>query len=572
MAKALFPCGISDFSIVAGEGYTYVDRTRFLAHLEQLGTRYHSFLRPRRFGKSLAVSVMEHYYGKRHKGDFERLFGQYYIGQHPTPRANAYIVLKFDFSSIETDQIEDTFQHFLASVQHGIIETMREYPELYSDKDKARVRQANHPALALREIISATKAKHGEKLFVLIDEYDHFTNEIIAFNYNDFSAIVSQNGFVRKFFEMLKQGTGSGVVDRIFITGVSPITLDSLTSGYNIGTDLTRDFNMHDFMGFTEAEVLGLLKTAGVPEGELQRVMADVRDWYDGYRFNEEIPHRLYNPDMVLYFCAAFAEYGKYPTKLLDANVASDYGKIRRMLRVGDEERNYALLEEVIQKGAVQDQITDMFSFERHWTRGDFASLLFYLGMLTIKGAQMSFLDFHIPNYVIRTLYYDFFQQLLLQRAELQVDDLRINQRVLALAQESDMRPLAEALQTVLERLDNRDARGFNEQTVKVALMALLVPANIYAAYSEHTIGQGYADVALFRRPPILQPKRQHLIELKHLKKTERGKVDAEAQAGREQLQCYLAHEDIARHGDFSGWLMVLVGYEVVLLEEVRSQ
>ncbi|MDV7394178.1 hypothetical protein RZS08_22545, partial [Arthrospira platensis SPKY1] len=154
------------------------------------------------------------------------------------------------------------------------------------------------------------------------------------------------------------------------------------------------------------------------------------------------------------------------------------------------------------------------------WLRADFASLLFYMGLLTIKESDFGLMVLRMPNQVINGLYYQFFQHILLQRAELTQDDLNIKERVAALARHNDMRPLAEALQIVLERLDNRDARGFNEQAVKVALMSLLVPANIYAVYSEHAIGQGYADVALFRRQPMLQPKRQHLIELKHLKKT----------------------------------------------------
>jgi hypothetical protein len=571
MAKAHFPYGVSDFDKLVSEERVYVDRTRFLEHLEQIDTSYHSFLRPRRFGKSLAISIMEHYYGKVHKDSFERLFGQYYIGQHPTPKANAYLVLKFDFSGIGTDSLDTAFRSFAKRVKESILESLAPYQSVFPEGALAPI----HEGAAASEILDTTFRLlktycPQDKAFVLIDEYDHFTNEIIAFNYGDFSQIVSQNGFVRKFYEILKQGTGSGVVDRIFITGVSPIALDSLTSGYNIGTDLSLDYNMHDFMGFTEAEVAGLLQAAGVPAGELDTVTADVRGWYDGYRFNAEIEHRLYNPDMVLYFASAFAEYGKYPATLLDTNVASDYGKMRRMLRVGDEERNYLLLEEVLRQGAVREPITRMFSFEKHWTRGDFASLLYYMGLLTIKGSELGFMDFQVPNHVIKGLYYDFFQQILLQRAALRADDLQINQRSAALALENDLRPLAEALETVLKRLDNRDARGFDEKYVKVALMALLVPAGIYAVHSEYSIGQGYADVALLRRPPILQPKRQHLIELKHLKKSDKDKLEAEAEAGREQLRRCLAHEDIARHGDFSGWLMVVVGYEVVLLEELR--
>jgi len=561
MAKVKFPYGVSDFSIIASNGYAYVDRTQFIEHLDELNTRYHSFLRPRRFGKSLALSVMEHYYGKVHKDRFEQLFGPYYIGQNPTPQANAYIVLKFDFSGVVTGTTDNLPQIFTNQVKESILKSLAPYSATFPDGALQALDQAANASEALN-ITFRLIVTHcpEEKLFVLIDEYDHFTNEIIAFNYNDFEAIVSQNGFVRKFYEILKQGTGSGVVDRIFITGVLPITLDSLTSGYNIGSDLTLDLQMHTFMGFTETEVSGLLQMAGVSNDELDQIMADVQAWYNGYRFSHKAHEKLYNPDMVLYFASAYAQYGEYPEELLDANVVSDYGKMRRMFRVGNEAANYEVIEDILGGGTVKEKITRIFSFERHWAKADFASLLFYMGLLTIKGSELGFIDFGIPNHVIKGLYYNFFQQSLLQRTELQVDDLRVNQRVSTLALENDMRPLAESLELVLKRLDNRDARGFDEKAIKVALLSLLVPPEIYA------------DIALLRRPPILQPKRQHLIELKYLRKREQAGLEEKAAEGRAQLQRYLAHPDITRHGDFCGWLLVVVGYEVALLEEVRLQ
>lgn len=572
MAKVKFPYGVSDFSIIANDGYAYVDRTRFLEHLDDLNTRYHSFLRPRRFGKSLALSVMEHYYGKVHKDRFEQLFGPYYIGQNPTSRANSYIVLKFDFSGVITGTTDNLPQIFSNQVKESILKSLAPYSSAFPDGALQALDGAANASEALN-ITFRLMVTHcpEEKLFVLIDEYDHFTNEIIAFNYNDFEAIVSQNGFVRKFYEILKQGTGSGVVDRIFITGVSPITLDSLTSGYNIGTDLTLDLQMHNFMGFTETEVSRLLQMAGVPDEELGQVIADVQAWYNGYRFSHKAPERLYNPDMVLYFASAYAQYGEYPEELLDANVVSDYGKMRRMFRVGNEAANYEVIEDILGGGTVREKITRIFSFERHWSKADFASLLFYMGLLTIKGSELGFMDFGTPNHVIKGLYYTFFQQSLLQRTELQADDLRVNQRVGTLALENDMAPLAASLELVLKRLDNRDARGFDEKAIKVALLSLLVPTEIYAVYSEYAIGQSYADIALFRRPPILQPKRQHLIELKYLRKSEQARLEEKAAEGRAQLHRYLAHPDIARHGDFCGWLLVVVGYEVALLEKVPS-
>ncbi|MBL7795434.1 MAG: AAA family ATPase, partial [Saprospiraceae bacterium] len=367
MPNARFPYGVSNFDTMVSEGYYYLDRTAHIETLERMNSRFNFFLRPRRFGKSLFVSALQYYYGKEHKADFERLFGNYYIGQNPTPRANGYLVLKFDFSGIETDTIETTYRHFLANIQDGIVGMMRTYSDVFGKQEISAVLAADSPALAAQALMAAMKDK-AEKIFLIIDEYDHFTNEIIAFNFNNFREIVSQNGFVRKFYEVLKKGTQTGVIDRMFVTGVSPVTLDSLTSGFNIGANLSLDLDLHDLMGFTEAETAGILRAADVPDDQLDTVRTDLRAWYNGYRFNREAVNRLYNPDMVLYFAMHYARYGKYPDRLLDPNVSSDYGKIRRMFRVGNEGENLAILEQIVRDGAVQAAITAQFSFEKRWT------------------------------------------------------------------------------------------------------------------------------------------------------------------------------------------------------------
>jgi hypothetical protein len=568
MPNARFPYGVSNFDTMVSEGYYYLDRTAHIETLERMNSRFNFFLRPRRFGKSLFVSALQYYYGKEHKADFERLFGNYYIGQNPTPRANGYLVLKFDFSGIETDTIETTYRHFLANIQDGIVGMMRTYSDVFGKQEISAVLAADSPALAAQALMAAMKDK-AEKIFLIIDEYDHFTNEIIAFNFNNFREIVSQNGFVRKFYEVLKKGTQTGVIDRMFVTGVSPVTLDSLTSGFNIGANLSLDLDLHDLMGFTEAETAGILRAADVPDDQLDTVRTDLRAWYNGYRFNREAVNRLYNPDMVLYFAMHYARYGKYPDRLLDPNVSSDYGKIRRMFRVGNEGENLAILEQIVRDGAVQAAITAQFSFEKRWTRDDFISLLFYMGLLTIKDAEFGQLAFQVPNHVITELYYRYFQEILSEQANLRLDDMRLTDRLIALAKDDDIGPIAEALQTVLERLSNRDARGFDEKYVKATLMALLVPAGVYGTFSEYPVGQGYADIVLWRRPPILEPKHQHLLEVKHLKKRDAAQLAETAEEGRAQLRRYLAHPDIARRGDVLGWLLVVVGYEVAVAERV---
>ena len=543
MKSAAFPYGISNFKTLVSEGLLYIDRTVYLEKMEGMDFLYNFFLRPRRFGKSLTVSVMEHYYDKQHKGDFELLFGKYYIGKNPTPLANSYLVLKFDFSGVETASLDRTMDSFLVKVKNSVQTMMQAYPEHFKEKDLADIEAQTEPGLVINKMQQIMKASaRNEKIFLLIDEYDHFTNEIIAFHFNEFAKIVSRNGTVRKFFEAIKECTGNGIIDRMFVTGVSPITLDSLTSGFNIGTSLSLKASMHDFMGFTEEETLHLLHMAGVPEADMEGTMADVRSWYNGYLFTDEADQRLYNPDMVLYFATNYRERRAYPKNLLDTNMASDYGKMRRMLDVGSREANYAILEEIILQREVAANVTIMFSFERPWSRDDFISLLFYMGLLTVKGAAYGRMIFQIPNHVIEGLYYNFFQHLLLQRAKLLPDDLRIGDRVVALAADGDVEPLRDALEKVLKNLDNRDARHFNEKHVKMALMSLLVPTGTYSVFSEYPIGQGYADIVLLRRPPINDPKRQYVFELKHLKKNDADQLEEVSEEGREQLRRYLSH------------------------------
>ena len=572
MATTRFPYGISNFKKLVTEGYHYFDRTPYLEVMEQMHSDYHFFLRPRRFGKSLAVSVMEYYYGRQHKKLFHTLFSKYYIGQNPTPLANKYLVLKFDFSGIETSNMDSVYSHFLIKVKTGLTSMLLANRDLFNKEDVNTLESVNSPVEALNKLFSILEEKApGEKIFLLIDEYDHFTNEIIAFHFDSFRQIVSANGFVRKFFEAVKEATNRDVIDRLFITGISPVTLDSLTSGFNIGTNLSLDLNMHDFMGFRESEVADLMRFAEVPPDELPTVMADLRAWYNGYLFNENAANRLYNPDMVLYFAMEYDQYKRYPRTLLDANIASDYGKIRRMFRVGSERGNYDVLEEVLENGQVAAVITAQFSFEKQWTRDDFISLLFYLGLLTIKNLSLGNLYFQVPNYVIRDLYYQYFREVLLSQAHLRVDDLRMDLRMIALARDNDIGPLVEALETVLGRLSNRDARRFGEKYIKVALMALIVPTGIYSVFSEYPVGEGYADIVILRRPPILDPKYQFVFELKYLKKEEAGRLEEVTGEGRRQLLGYLAHPDLARHKDLAGYLIVVAGHEAKVVEQVNN-
>lgn len=568
------PYGVSNFVQLTRESYYYVDRTAYIAQLEQLAERYLFFLRPRRFGKSLFISLLHCYYGLEYAADFDELFGACTIGQHPTPLANRYLVLKLDFSQINTQSTESAYQGFLANVKHGASIFLERYAFCFERGDEQYILSADTPTFIMQRLFERFQRKQQSeqtehKIYLLIDEYDHFANELIAFRMEDFKQSVSRNGYVRKFYESIKTATGDGVVDRIFITGVSPLTLDSMTSGFNIGTHLSLDAQFHNMMGFTEPEVASILSGVGAKESDLPATVADMRQWYNGYLFNANVPNRLYNPDMVLFFAKEVGRYGRYPDTLLDTNIASDYGKLRELFRVeGQEVQNLAVLDELITDGQVAAQLTRQFSFEKDFTRDDLISLLFYLGIVTIKAAQLSRFVFEPPNFVITQLYFDYFHQLILRRTSLRGDDLRVYDRVLQLAQENEIAPLIEAVEAILQQLSNRDAVGFDEKYVKAIFASLLYSTQIYTIHSEYESDRRFVDLVLTRRPPI-DPTYQFAFELKYLKQGDAQRLESVKAEGLAQMQEYLQHAKLRALVDLRAWLVVFVGPKAQVVMEV---
>lgn len=570
------PYGISNFETLVREGYHFVDRTPFLARLEALNERYLFFLRPRRFGKSLFVSMLQCYYGVEYAEQFEELFGNFAIGQEPTKLANAYLVLKLDFSRINTQTSETTFISFFDNVRDGVSKFLDVYADYFADGDDAYILGAQDATATMIRLFerfygAQIQTEYKRKIYLLVDEYDHFANQLIAFRLEDFKETVSRTGYVRKFYESIKTATGDGIVDRIFVTGVAPLTLDSMTSGFNIGAIISGTTVFHQMMGFTENEVQEILAGSGFSTTDLTTVQDEVRDWYNGYLFNRHVADRLYNPDMVLYFASTYILEQRFPETLLDINVASDYSKIRSLLRLDDPNaQNFAVLDTLLAEGEIAAQLTYQFSFERTFTRDDLVSLLFYMGIVTIKAGQLSRLIFEIPNFVINQLYFTYFNELLLQRTALHADEVRIYDRVLQLAQENKIEPLIEAVTSILRRLSNRDAVGFDEKYVKAIFASLLYTTQIYTIHSEYETDRKYVDLLLTRRPPI-DPNYQFAFELKYLKQSDAHKLADIKAEGLAQLQGYLQHDDLRVLSDLRAWLIVFVGTEAEVVTEVTG-
>jgi Predicted AAA-ATPase len=411
MAASIIGYSQADFKTLITEKKLYIDRTAFIETMENHSNPNLIFVRPRRFGKSLWLSILHYYYGVEHKDKFDTLFGHLVIGQNPTSLRNGFLVLRMQFAGIDVETDKSTFNGFRANVMTGIIDCMTAYPAYFSEEDKAKIEATDTAANMIQRFFSLYKSQNTPyKLYILIDEYDQFTNELVALDAERFQAIIGSTGFVRKFYEMIKNAANEGTVSRFFATGVSPLTVDSLTSGFNISTGLALELKFHDLMGFKRDEVAYILKQVGAQEEDIPNIIMDLKDWYDGYLFNEEATERLYNSDMIMYFASHYEEKKKYPRKMLDANIATDYTKVKKIFNIKQQEQAFiSVLKTLTSERVLSSTLTEFFNLEKSFTEKDLISLLFYMGWITIQGIDEGLYNFQMPNRVIQELYYEYF-------------------------------------------------------------------------------------------------------------------------------------------------------------------
>ena len=402
MIKKL-PYGISDYERIITNNYYYVDKTKYIEILESLPQPYIMFLRPRKFGKTLFTSTIENYYDIKKEDKFEELYKDTYIGKHPTELKNSYHILRFNFSGIDTSTVDTTINGFKREVGSSIKLFAERYGlDFY-------VNMEDEAENILDNLIKAFIVQRAnDKIYVIIDEYDHFANELLGFNTNQFKSLVSKNGKVRKWYEILKKGTET-VIDRIFITGVAPITLDSLTSGFNIGTDITKDEEFNEMLGFTETELIELMNAQEISKEEQKVLLPIMKEYYDGYKFSLEGKEKIYNSNMCLYFLSNEVRLKRMPDSLIDVNIASDYSKIGKMLDLCKGEKRAEIIEKTVSGEGILSEITQKFNPAMEFTDTDLVSMLYYLGYLTIEGIEVGFPKLKVPNKVMKEIYSDYF-------------------------------------------------------------------------------------------------------------------------------------------------------------------
>jgi Predicted AAA-ATPase/PD-(D/E)XK nuclease superfamily len=567
------PYGLSDFKGLILSNHFYQDRTQFIPILENWKSPFPVFLRPRRFGKSLFISMFHHYYGLEHKEDFQNIFGKLYIGQHPTENANQYMVLSLEFSRIDTATHQSTYHGFLMNVLYGATIFLGAYQQFFTEEQKQIIENGQHPEDIIKSIFSFVKQnKIPHKIYLLIDEYDHFANELLSFDIKRFKSDVSQNGFVRKFYETFKTATRDGIIERIFITGVSPVTLDALTSGFNISDNISLNPVFHDMMGFTHAEMKQILHDSAIPIAEIPEMMFNLEEWYDGYIFAPDIKNPLFNPDMVLYFLKEYSIADKYPYFMLDSNIISDYRKIRNIFKIGGQENEkFELLERLVKTGSINFTLTRIYNLEANFTHDDFLSLLYYMGMLTIKGVKNMRWRFQVPNYVIKKLYFEYFTSIFLEKTRFANTRMPLDDSIDELVNEANPDHFFKIIEHILaENHSNRDELVYGEKHLQTLMIGILYPYEAYYIHSEYESKRGYPDIFIEKMPdkPI---NYEIVLELKYVKKSNADKINTIVAEAAAQLHGYMTSERFSRP-DVRGFYVVFLGGEVYQWKEYIPQ
>lgn len=568
------PYGEASFEALRELGYAYVDKTPYIAVLEKYNTRFPFIIRPRRFGKSLFANMLMAYYDKAAKPEFKKNFEGTWIGEHPTPLASQFLVLKFDFSGI--DDGDNLIQNFIENVKSGLRKFRTRY--LQGDSEMEALLEASYasPAVLLSRALDLIENRFKEKIYLVIDEYDQFAQGILSDDPDQFREITSRQGFLKNFYTILKTQFQS-VIGRAFITGVTSISLDSMTSGFNVATNITNVPNFAGMIGFTDEELRKLipqvidLNHCPVPA---DKIFSRMKELYDGYRFSTKSNVTVFNSSMCLYYLDYLSKNFEEPDVLLDPSFTPDLSKIEGILSLGS--RNF--VEKVVKdvlfdkptrlettlSSVINLQATDKLSDE------DVLTVLVFMGFLTFAPNDKNRLI--CPNQAVKEQFFRFWFQRIcrFKNPYLPAEDLKSAEKCLTAG---NIRPLLDFVSAMLGRSAGAHIHAhLNETAIQLAaLMAMSTSDTYQATAEEEALGAGFTDL-------VLRPREEHpeatgwLIEFKYVKA---GKADAKGEAAVAekldeavaQLERYSAAENIAAIPNLHRAAAVFAGTELRALK-----
>lgn len=517
------PYGMQNFEDVMKRDCYYVDKTPFIEDIED-SNMYFFYIRPRRFGKTLTLSMLENYYDINKKEHFEEIFGKLYIGQNPTPEHNTYLVLHLNFAEIVggLDDYQEGMDDY-CSIRFNLFVDL--YAHLLPEDTKEGLKQQKNAVSQLSYLYGQCQ-KTGQRIYLFIDEYDHFTNQILANQAHEgkYRQQTHGEGYLCKFFDTIK-GAAVSTLGRVFVTGVSPVTMDDLPSGFNIGTNYSLYPEFNEMTGFTEEEVremLGYYASILPFNHTVDELIQVMKPWYDNYCFAEESYGKttMYNSVMVLNFVDLYIRNGcNIPKSMIESNIRIDYDKIRMLIRHDKEfAHDASIIQQLVTKGFVTGKLVEHFPAERINDPNNFLSLLFYFGMVTIDGTYKGDIKFTIPNEVVRDQMYTYLLDTYKEN-DLTYDDYDKNRLENQLAYDGNYKEYFALIADSLKRYSSQRDKQKGEAFVHGFTLAMTSQNRFYRPISELDNEGGYADIFLSPLCDIYKDmKDSYIIELKYCK------------------------------------------------------
>ena len=574
------PYVVAKFEEVRIENFYYVDKTMYLPQMEDVGD-YLFLIRPRRFGKSLFVSMLRAYYDIAAADRFDRLFGGLWIHEHPTPLRNSFQVIYFDFSLIGTGKGTDDLERNFNSYCGIALDTFAETYAKYYDESFVSEVKSMVTARDKLNYINLHAAKRGYPLYLIVDEYDNFTNAVLSDSGIDmFRNLTHSSGFFREYFKIFK-----AMFSRTFLIGVSPVTLDDLSSGYNIDWNISQDPRFNHMLGFTETDVEVMFryyKEHGKlrPDADIEAMTAEMQPWYNNYCFSREClgDDRLYNCDMVFYYLNHQIAFGRPPGEMLDKNIRTDIRKVWMLADIIDRgsrrEDRMSVIEEIAAKGGITMKLRSSFPAEYITEDENFRSLLYYYGLLTMDREVFGELRMVIPNNCVQEQYWTFMRDYYRRSADM--DTIKLSEDFYHLAADGEWRPLVERIAASYREVSSVRDASRREHDLQGFFKAYLALSPLYLVRPEIELNYGYGDLLLLpdkaRYPEVAH---SYVIELKYLKAgaTDTDVARAEREAG-EQLRRYAADRALQRLiADTTLHLITIVfrGPEMIVCTELSA-
>ena len=540
------PYGVSNFVSVVEQNQYYVDKTMYLPLLEEQPVSLF-FIRPRRFGKSIFLSMLRAYYDIAQKPKFEARFGNLWIGSHPTPLQGVYQVLHLDFS-LATDGISPLAESFDEYCGMEMDVFARKYESYYYPGFVQDIKEKGS-FVAKLNFLRTLAQEYGARLYLIIDEYDNFTNVVLnELGDEVYHSLTHASGFYREVFKKFK-----GMFERIFMTGVSPVTLDDLTSGFNIGWNLSVKPEFNQMLGFSEEDVRQMLqyyKDAGRHNGDVEAMIADMKPWYDNYCFAKDSldsDPKMFNCDMVLYYLRNYIDGGKAPEQMIDPNTRTDYNKMKKLIQLDrlDGDRK-GVLRRITEEGRIVADLVTSFPARDIIKPEIFPSLLFYYGMLTIVGTDGQRPVLGIPNNNVRKQYYDFMLEEYQEKHSINLE--RLMDQFDAMAYKGEWSSGLEFIARAYKENSAVRSAIEGERNLQGFFTAYLSICNYYLVAPEMELNHGFCDLILIANLTHYAVAHSYIIELKYLAvKDSDSKAEAQWQDAVNQIRLYAAAPRVER-------------------------